>query len=281
MNVFLSWSGDRSKAVAELLDRWLQCVIQAVDPWMSSKDIDRGTLWFSEVNDQLQNTSIGIICLTQENKVKPWILFEAGALAKGLSESRVCTFLIDLEPTDIGAPLSQFNHTSPTQDSLWGLIVTLNNSLKEKGLKEKILDQVFNTYWPQFYSEFQKIITDTPAVETVEKRTDDDILLEILTATRSMNKRVRLLEQESIRDIKDISNYRVLDKNTNRNINNNINEMYKSFCDLVSVGITKDDAILTILILIKSIQACYRKSWIGFFLLIIIKYSYVIFIFLA
>ena len=181
MNVFLSWSGDRSKAVAELLDRWLQCVIQAVDPWMSSKDIDRGTLWFSEVNDQLQNTSIGIICLTQENKVKPWILFEAGALAKGLSESRVCTFLIDLEPTDIGAPLSQFNHTSPTQDSLWGLIVTLNNSLKEKGLKEKILDQVFNTYWPQFYSEFQKIITDTPAVETVEKRTDDDILLEILT----------------------------------------------------------------------------------------------------
>lgn len=71
MKVFLSWSGDRSKAVAELLDEWIQCVIQAVDPWMSSKDIDRGSLWFSEITDQLQNTSIGIICLTQDNKNKP------------------------------------------------------------------------------------------------------------------------------------------------------------------------------------------------------------------
>ncbi len=150
MNVFLSWSGERSKAVAELLDEWLQCVIQAVEPWMSSKDIDRGSLWFSEINDQLQNTSIGIICLTNENKTKPWILFEAGALAKGLSTNRVCTFLIDLEPTDIGTPLSQFNHTLPDQSGLWELVRTLNTSLKESSLKEKILEQVFEVYWAKF-----------------------------------------------------------------------------------------------------------------------------------
>ncbi|CAC9976768.1 hypothetical protein [Flavobacterium panici] len=53
MKVFISWSGERSKKVAELLDDWLQCVIQAVNPWMSSKDIDRGALWFTEINDQL------------------------------------------------------------------------------------------------------------------------------------------------------------------------------------------------------------------------------------
>ena len=88
MKVFISWSGERSKQVAEVLNDWIQCVIQAVDPWMSSKDIDRGALWFSEITDQLANTSIGIICLTKENKTKPWILFEAGALAKGLSSSR-------------------------------------------------------------------------------------------------------------------------------------------------------------------------------------------------
>jgi hypothetical protein len=264
MNVFLSWSGDRSEAVAELLDGWLQCVIQAVDPWMSSKDIDRGTLWFSEVNDQLQNTSIGIICLTQENKIKPWILFEAGALAKGLSENRVCTFLIDLESTDIGAPLSQFNHTSPTKESLWGLVRTLNNSLKEQGLKEKILEQVFNTYWPQFEREFKIIIDENPENEVVVKRTDDDILLEILTATRSMNKRVRLLEQEAIRDIKEINNYRISEKN----IDYNIKDIYKNYCDLISVGIPEDDAILNISknykidpnILYKKFERFYPKS---------------------
>ncbi|EKF9201278.1 toll/interleukin-1 receptor domain-containing protein [Vibrio tarriae] len=196
MNVFLSWSGERSKAVAELLDTWLQCVIQAVDPWMSSKDIDRGSLWFSEINDQLQNTTIGIICLTQENKTKPWILFEAGALAKGLSNSRVCTFLVDLEPTDVGTPLSQFNHTFPTQEGMWELVRTLNNSLKDKALKEKTLELVFETYWPKFEEDFKKLLGETPQAGEVEKRAEDDILLEILHSTRAMDRRIRSIENE-------------------------------------------------------------------------------------
>ncbi|EJK2108241.1 toll/interleukin-1 receptor domain-containing protein [Vibrio cholerae] len=199
MNIFISWSGNRSKAVAELLDEWLQCVIQAVDPWMSSKDIDRGALWFSEINDQLQNTTIGIICLTQENLNKPWILFEAGALAKGLTESRVCTFLIDVQPTDIGTPLSQFNHTFPDKEGLWELVRTLNSSLKEKSLKEKILEQVFDTYWPQFEVQFASILQKHPVGEQVQKREENDILLEILSSTRSMERRVRDLERGTSR----------------------------------------------------------------------------------
>lgn len=196
MKVFLSWSGERSKAVAELLDEWIQCVIQAVDPWMSSKDIDRGSLWFSEITDQLQNTSIGVICLTQENKNKPWILFEAGALAKGLSSSRVCTFLIDLEPTDVGNPLAQFNHTNAQQESMWALVLTLNKSLKERALKEKVLEEVFETYWPKFEAKFNDIIKSTPAAGTQEHRTENEILIEILSATRSLDRRVRSIETD-------------------------------------------------------------------------------------
>jgi hypothetical protein len=73
MNIFISWSGERSRAVGDLLDDWLQCVIQALNPWMSSKDIDRGALWFSEITNQLKDTTLGIICLTKENLNKPWI----------------------------------------------------------------------------------------------------------------------------------------------------------------------------------------------------------------
>jgi hypothetical protein len=68
MKVFLSWSGSRSKEVANLLSEWLCCVIQAARPWISTRDLDRGSLWFGEINDQLKDTSVGIICLTQENK---------------------------------------------------------------------------------------------------------------------------------------------------------------------------------------------------------------------
>lgn len=197
MKVFISWSGDRSKQVAELLDNWIQCVIQAVDPWMSSKDIDRGALWFTEISDQLANTSVGIVCLTKENRNKPWILFESGALAKGLSSNRVCTLLIDLAPTDLENPLAQFNHTFPTRDSIWELVRTINLTLKENALKESILSKVFDTYWPQFENGFKQIIRDTPENEVVSKRKDNDIMLDVLSTVRMLDKRLRSIESNS------------------------------------------------------------------------------------
>lgn len=194
MKVFISWSGERSKLVAELLDDWIQCVIQAVDPWMSSKDIDRGALWFSEISDQLANTSIGIVCLTKENKSKPWILFESGALAKGLTSNRVCTFLIDLEPTDLENPLAQFNHTFPSRDSIWELVRTINLTSKEHALKESILSKVFDTYWPQFEESFGKIIKGTPESTSSPKRKGDDIMLDVLSTVRMLDRRLRTME---------------------------------------------------------------------------------------
>lgn len=201
MKVFISWSGDRSKKVAELLDDWIQCVIQAVNPWMSSKDIDRGALWFTEITDQLANTSIGIVCLTKENRNKPWILFESGALAKGLTSNRVCTFLIDLTPTDLENPLAQFNHTFPVRDSVWELVRTINLSLKENALKESVLLKVFETYWPQFENDYNLIISTTPETEIVTKRKDNDIMLDVLSTVRLLDKRIRNIEAGSERQI--------------------------------------------------------------------------------
>lgn len=109
---------------------------------MPSRDLDRGSLWFGEINEQLKDTTIGIICLTQENKRRPWILFEAGALAKGLSTARVCTFLIDLQPKDVEDPLAQFNHTFPNKESIHGLIRTLNGALGPSALNVTTLNQV-------------------------------------------------------------------------------------------------------------------------------------------
>lgn len=194
MKVFISWSGERSKLVASLLDDWITCVIQAVDPWMSSKDIDRGALWFTEISDQLANTNVGIICLTKENKNKPWILFESGALAKGLSSNRVCTFLVDLESTDLENPLAQFNHTLPNKTGLFQLVRTINLSLEVGSLKEQVLEKVFETYWPQFEEKFKEIVSSTPTVEVKDKRKQDDILIEVLSSVRAMDRRMRDIE---------------------------------------------------------------------------------------
>jgi len=239
MKVFISWSGDRSKQVAELLDDWIQCVIQAVDPWMSSKDIDRGALWFTEISDQLSNTSVGIVCLTKENKDKPWILFESGALAKGLSSNRVCTFLIDLSPTDLENPLAQFNHTFPTRDSVWELVRTINLTLKEKALKESILAKVFDTYWAQFEIDFKKIIESTPEIEIKAKRKDDDIMLDVLSTVRMLDRRIRSMESNNERQM-------ISDKDINMRENISINELRMNVQNLVEQELP-DQVIMDVL----------------------------------
>jgi hypothetical protein len=177
-----------------MFHQWIKCVIQATEPWLSSDAIESGSVWFSTINEELRDTSTGIICLTQENKNKPWILFEAGALAKGLSDSRVCTFLIDLQPHDLQDPLAQFNATLPNKAAIKKLVANINARVEPKPLSAAIFEQVFETYWPQFERDFNTILAATmPEVEP-EPRPKEDILNEILNATRSLTRRLNHLE---------------------------------------------------------------------------------------
>ncbi|SFX16583.1 TIR domain-containing protein [Pseudomonas sp. NFACC49-2] len=197
MKIFISWSGNRSRAVAEVMSDWIKCVLQASQPWISTRHIERGSLWFSEINEKLRDISVGIVCLTQENKDKPWILFETGALAKGLSSSRVCTFLVDLQPSDLVDPLAQFNHTLPNEDSVWELVKTLNICLGENALEERVLEKIFDVYWPSFVQSFDVALQHNQPHEVTMPRSDNDILAEILDNTRALGKRVGSLEREA------------------------------------------------------------------------------------
>jgi hypothetical protein len=193
MKVFMSWSGARSKAAAELLHDWIKCVIQASRPWISTRGIGRGSVWFNEINNELQNTSVGIICLTHQNKDAPWILFEAGALAKGLTTSKVCTFLVDLGTADIQDPLAQFNHTLPNKDGMMSLAATLNSVL-DAPLDTNTLTAVFDAFWPQFERDFTNLLAKHPQEVVVEARSESSMLEEILESTRGLSQRMRVIE---------------------------------------------------------------------------------------
>ncbi len=240
MKVFISWSGQRSKVVAELISDWLKCVIQASQPWISTRDIDRGAIWFSEINDKLKDVSVGVVCLTQENKGKPWILFETGALAKGLSTNRVCTFLIDLNPEDLQDPLAQFNHTTPNVQSVWELVRTINACLNDKALDERILKQVFDTYWPQFETNFESALKHNPPEEDTPPRTEQDILSEILSNTRALSNRIRKIENSIYKSTK--TNY-----NNSTTTLKDISELQKDVLNIILAGVNDEDEIISFL----------------------------------
>lgn len=64
MDIFVSWAGRDSHAVALLLRQWLPEVLPFVRPWVSSEDIRKGTRWSDELWGRLQKTSYSIVCLT-------------------------------------------------------------------------------------------------------------------------------------------------------------------------------------------------------------------------
>lgn len=106
--VFISWSGERSRELAQALHGWIPLVLHNVEPWLSEADIEAGERWAEVVAKELSDSNFGVICVTRENVASPWILFEAGALAKTMQGSRVIPLLLDLEFTDITGPLAQF-----------------------------------------------------------------------------------------------------------------------------------------------------------------------------
>jgi hypothetical protein len=218
----------------------MQCVLQAVDPWLSTKDIDKGSLWFSEITSQLSNTQNGVVCLSKSNLNSPWILFEAGALAKGLSSSRVYTFLIDLSPNEVKDPLAQFNHTIPNRESVFQLIRSINNSLGEQALRENIIANVFETYWPQFEKDFNEIIKNTPEEEIKEERPKEDLLNEILYSVRAIDKRLRKVEEYEYKTPENL-----FSKNWYLNFKNDVdfNTLLRSDIDYSSLGDRSIDSL--------------------------------------
>jgi hypothetical protein len=54
MKVFISWSGERSRAIADVMRRWLPSVLQSVRPYFSPDDVAKGSRWSSEIAKELE-----------------------------------------------------------------------------------------------------------------------------------------------------------------------------------------------------------------------------------
>ena len=196
MLVFISWSGEKSRRVAEGLQQWLPQVIQAAEPWIST-DIEKGARWSPEIADQLERSRIGIICLTRDNLDSKWILYEAGALSK-TRDAHVCTLLVDVDPADVEPPLSQFQHTTATDPAdvrkLLGTIAQAVVKANEKAPSESSLDQLFPLLWPGLESLVREA-SSAPEVKARPIRTQKEMSSEMLELLRLQGKRLAFVER--------------------------------------------------------------------------------------
>ncbi|EHU4930491.1 toll-Interleukin receptor [Vibrio vulnificus] len=191
MKMFYSWSGVKSHRTAMAFAEWLPCVLNAVKPWVSSEDIDRGSIWLNDIMEQLKDTNYGLVFVTKENQSKPWILFESGALSKGLNDSRVFTVLIDLQVRDIdsGSPLKHLNHTALDKDGILKLLKSINKHLDSAQVQETVLEMSFNALWPVLEKQILDIQDEEPVFE-LPQRDDKDVLNDILDNVLTINKKI-------------------------------------------------------------------------------------------
>lgn len=187
MKVFISWSGKRSQALAQTLREWLPLVLDYVEPWVSETDIAAGDRWAQAIGTELEASNFGIICITPENLTSPWVLFEAGALAKSMQDGKVIPLLFGLEFSDITDPLAQFQAKKVDQVGL-GEVIQAIEKVSENKNREDLIKRRFNGLWP----DFEKMIEEIPDRAPTEKhmRPTTEILEELVTGVRGLDSRL-------------------------------------------------------------------------------------------
>jgi hypothetical protein len=152
MKVFLSWSGPTSKRVALALRDWLPNVIQAIDPWMSSEDIEKGARWSADVANELKTTKAGVVCVTPDNRHASWLNFEAGALSNAVAREMVCPYLFRLKPSDLTGPLAQFQMSEANKEDTQKMVATINKAT-DKPISEKKLLEALELWWSKLEAQ--------------------------------------------------------------------------------------------------------------------------------
>ena len=185
----MSWSGKRSYAAAEALADWLPQVVNAVDPWLST-EIEKGAPSMNEIAASLDGCSFGIVCVTPGNQGRPWINYEAGALAKsvGNEKGRVATLLVGFDrPTEVVGPLAQFQATLIDLKDIKRLVRDIDKHTDKPRSAEKV-DQLVDALWPLLEPRLRAATTLVSS--RPPKRSDTEKIDELLTIIRDLRREV-------------------------------------------------------------------------------------------
>lgn len=158
VDLFISWSGSLSEKLAEAIRFWFPRALHFTKPFFSQVDITKGIMSIPKLSTELDESDVGIICLTRDNIDKSWILHEVTALSKNSVEANVCILLFDLDFKELTGPLAMFQATKFDKKDFKRLFVTINDKGGEFKLETEVLNDVFEMWWPKLEIEIRGIL---------------------------------------------------------------------------------------------------------------------------
>ena len=156
MKIFFSWSGSKSRSVAQALLEFTPWIVQSARPFIMADVSTANTV------SALANVEAAVICLTKDNINNPWLAFEAGALCATLKSTLFFPLLIDFSIRELAGPLAQFQAVRPERRDLLKMYLTLNASSKYPS-SDEVLEKVFLSAWPGFNERLQEILRREPS----------------------------------------------------------------------------------------------------------------------
>lgn len=153
MNVFLSYSGDRSFQMAEVLYHWLPKFLPEITPFLSNHDIKKGAVWFNSIQSTAESSQIGILCVTPENFESPWLMYEMGLLTQSVGQGNVFPILLGISDKDLTGPLGLIQCISLNRDNLLRLLKQISSTVFNTDYSPKF----FDNYYENFLSDLENV----------------------------------------------------------------------------------------------------------------------------
>lgn len=189
MKIFISWSGEASRRIAEeFRTSFFPIFFQDCKFFMSKHDIGSGARWGAELAAELDQSNFGIVCLTTDNLAAPWILFEAGALTKHIDGRACCLLFGGLTPASVTEPLSQFQNKVFSEEDFRHLLRDINR-LRDSPMELAAFDKLFDKFWPDISREVDDVLKEH-SQEAAAPRPGEEILEEILLRVRAMESKL-------------------------------------------------------------------------------------------
>lgn len=241
MKVFISWSGELSRKTAEVMNKWLPCLLQTIQVFYSPEDIEKGESWQQRIASELSDCKYGLVCLTSENIAAPWVNFEAGAIAKAF-DAHVATIMVNINPSDIKGPLSSFQTTKLEQQDFLHLIQDINK-YSDSPIDEARLRTTFDGLWLNIQNELKEIkefaVPSTKNSKRANEKTNSEAIEEILQLVRKQNS---LLSSPEVLLPREYFEY--LSENNLTNSNDLVKNLL-SYLELVQNRLRKSDNTFT------------------------------------
>ena len=162
MRVFVSWSGNRSRALAQALTDWLPRALPVVEKAWMSPAIPTGTDWRAEIMRELRAADAAIACLTPENLRSQWLNFETGAAAT-ISPEQYRLFPVSLTNDPVPGPLAGLQTAHCTEDGMRTLVKSLNAICKPR-LTDAWIDAQVALLWKDLskhLDDAKRLLPDT------------------------------------------------------------------------------------------------------------------------